>query len=164
MFHERVDGSGYPRGLSGAAISPAARVLAAAEVYQAMREARPHRVALEPVAARSALLDEASAGRLDAAAVDAVLAAAGHQVRRRPNLTAGLSAREVEILALLVRDLPNKQIAARLSISPRTVGSHVEHIYTKLGVSSRGAAAMYAMRHGIVDAVPVDEAWPATIG
>ena len=164
MFHERVDGSGYPRGLSGPAIPPAARVLAAAEVYQAMREARAHRLAFEPSRARSALLAEASAGRLDPAAVDAVLAAAGHQVRRRPNLTAGLSAREAEILALLVRDLPNKQIAAVLSISPRTVGSHIEHIYMKLGVSSRGSAAMFAMRHGIVDAVPRDEETFATMG
>jgi len=110
------------------------------------------------------MLAEAVAGRLDAAAVDAVLAAAGHQVRRRPTLTAGLSPREVEILALLVRDLPNKQIAASLSISARTVGSHIEHIYTKLGVSSRGAAAMYALRLGIVDAVPLDEEPLATIG
>ena len=91
MVHERADGSGYPRGLSGNAIPPAARLLAAAQVYQALREERPHRSALEPAAAQAVLLEEARQGRLDTAAVNAVLAAAGHQVRRRPNLIAGLS-------------------------------------------------------------------------
>ncbi len=156
MFHERIDGSGYPRGLSAAAIPPTARVLAAAEVYQAMREDRPHRGALSRQVAQVLLLREAAAGRLDASAVDAVLAAAGHQPRRRPNLVGGLSSRETEVLALMVRGLPNKLIAAELSIAPRTVGSHIEHIYTKIGVSTRGSAAMYAMRHGIVDATPSD--------
>jgi len=97
------------------------------------------------------LLAEAGEGRLDAASVNAVLAAAGHQARRRPNLIAGLSPREVEVLSLLVRGMSNRQIAAQLFVSVRTVGSHIEHIYTKIGVSSRGPAAMYAMRHGLVD-------------
>jgi DNA-binding NarL/FixJ family response regulator len=52
--------------------------------------------------------------------------------------------------------LSNKEIAAQLTVSTRTVGSHIEHIYTKIGVSARGAAAMYAMRHGLVDATLVD--------
>jgi HD-GYP domain-containing protein (c-di-GMP phosphodiesterase class II) len=152
MVYERADGSGYPRGLSGNAIPHTARVLAAAQMYQALREERPHRSALRPAEARAVLLGEAGAGRLDAAAVNAVLAAAGHQVRRRPNLIAGLSPREIEVLGLLVRGLSNKQIARQLTVSARTVGSHIEHIYTKIGVSSRGPAAMYAMRHGLVDA------------
>jgi DNA-binding CsgD family transcriptional regulator len=151
MVHERADGTGYPRGLAGNAIPHAARVLAAAQMYQALREVRPHRGALGPAEARAVLLGEASRGRLDAAAVSAVLAAAGHRARRRPNLVAGLSPREVEVLSLLVRGLSNKQIAAQLSVSARTVGSHIEHIYTKIGVSARGPAAMYAMRHGLVD-------------
>lgn len=152
MVHERTDGSGYPRGLSGSAIPLAARVLAAAQMYQALREERPHRAALGAEQARAVLLGDADQGRLEAAAVNAVLAAAGHQVRRRQNLIAGLSPREVEVLSLLVRGLTNKQIAVQLSVSARTVGSHIEHIYTKIGVSARGAAAMYAMRHGLVDA------------
>ncbi len=164
MFHERVDGSGYPRGLSGSAIPPAASVLAAAEVYQALREARPHRAARSRTQAQSVMLDEARTGRLDAAAVNAVLAAAGHQTRRRPNMIAGLSAREAEVLALLVRGHSNRQIPATLFISARTVGSHIEHIYTKIGVSTRGSAAMYAMRHGIVDATAPDEEMLEKIG
>lgn len=151
MVRERMDGSGYPRGLAGAAVPHPARILAAAAQYQALQEERPHRPAMSRSAARSALLDEVTAGRLDPAAVNAVLAAAGHQTRRVPS-AAGLTAREVEVLGLLVRGLSNKQIAANLSVSARTVGSHVEHIYTKIGVSARGAAAMYAMRHGLVDA------------
>jgi len=151
MVYERADGSGYPRGLSGNAIPQAARVLAAAQVYQALQEDRPHRHALGPKEARAVLLAQVSEGRLDAASANAVLAAAGHQARRRPNLIAGLSPREVEVLSLLVRGLSNKQIAAELFVSARTVGTHIEHIYTKIGVSSRGPAAMYAMRHGLVD-------------
>jgi len=79
-------------------------------------------------------------------------------------MIAGLSAREAEVLALLVRGLSNKHIAAALFISPRTVGSHIEHIYTKIGVSTRGSAAMYAMRHGIVDASRLDAGVLAEIG
>jgi HD-GYP domain-containing protein (c-di-GMP phosphodiesterase class II) len=163
MFHERMDGSGYPRELSGPALPHAARVLAAAEVYQALREERPHRQALTRVQARATLLDEVAAGRLDAAAANSVLSAAGHQTRRLRNAS-GLSGREVEVLALLARGLTNKQIATQLSVSARTVGSHVEHIYTKIGVSARGAAAMYAMRHGLVDAAISDAPRPRKSG
>lgn len=164
MLHERIDGSGYPRGRSGGAIPPEARLLAAAGVYQSMREPRPHRPALSRAAAEAQLIAEASAGRLDPAAVDAVLSATGHQPRRRVSRVAGLSAREAEVLNLLVRGLSNKQIAAALFITPRTVGSHIEHIYTKTGVTTRGTAAMFAMRHGLVDATPLDAEAPEKIG
>jgi DNA-binding CsgD family transcriptional regulator len=152
MCHERMDGSGYPRGLAGAAIPVSARLLAAADVYQALGEARPYRDAMPPDRRAAHLHAEVAAGRLDADAVRDVLAAAGHQVGRRPHLVAGLTAREAEVLELLVRGCSYKQIAARLSVTPRTVGSHVEHIYAKIGVSTRGAASMFAMRHGLVDA------------
>jgi DNA-binding NarL/FixJ family response regulator len=56
------------------------------------------------------------------------------------------------VLELLVRGLSNKEIAARLTVSPRTAATHIEHIYTKTGVSGRGAAAMFALQHGLVDA------------
>ncbi|KAA0024195.1 HD domain-containing phosphohydrolase [Antrihabitans cavernicola] len=150
MCHERMDGSGYPRGLTGAMIPVAARLLAAADVYQALSEERPHRAAFGRIDREQILADEVTAGRLDAAAVRAVLAAAGHHLGRRPDMIAGLTRREVEVLVLLVRGWPNKRIAAHLSITPRTVGSHIEHIYTKIDVSTRGAAAMFAMRHGLV--------------
>jgi DNA-binding CsgD family transcriptional regulator len=78
------------------------------------------------------------------------MAAAGQRVRRRPSLPAGLSPREVEVLGLVARGVPNKAIAEQLSLSARTVSSHIEHVYTKIGVSTRGAAAMFALRHGLV--------------
>ncbi len=152
MAHERMDGSGYPRSLAGGAIPELARLLAAADDYQTLAEDRPGRAALTGSEREAALRKEATEGRLDAGAVQAVLAAAGHRVRRRAPLVAGLTAREVEVLRLLVRGNSNKQIAAGLSITPRTVGTHVEHIFTKAGVSTRGAAAMFALRHGLVDA------------
>lgn len=157
MAHERADGSGYPRGLGGAAIPPAARVLAAADVYQTLAEDRPGRPALDADERRAACETEVREGRLDGDAVRAVLAAAGHPVGRRRSAVAGLTAREIDVLALLVRGLPNKEIGAALSVTPRTVATHIEHIFAKTGVNSRGAAAMFAMRHGLVDASVGDE-------
>jgi HD-GYP domain-containing protein (c-di-GMP phosphodiesterase class II) len=150
LHHERLDGSGYPHGLHAEALPMTARILAAADVYHAMVESRPHRGPLTPAQRAEALHSEATAGRLDGEAVGAVLAAAGHRIRRRPAPPAGLTPREVEVLVLLSRGRTNKAIAAELSISPKTVGSHVEHIYRKLGVSTRGAVSMIAMRHGLL--------------
>jgi HD-GYP domain-containing protein (c-di-GMP phosphodiesterase class II) len=151
---ERLDGSGYPRGLSAATLGRSARVLAAADVYQAMREPRPHRPARPPDVAAAQLRAEAGAGRLDADAVEAVLGAAGHRIARRRSGPAGLTPREVEVLRLLARGLPNKVIARQLMIAPKTVGNHVEHIYAKIGVSTRARAGLYAMQHGLL---PEDE-------
>src|SRR5204863_1746411 len=89
-------------------------------------------------------------------AVDAVLRAAGHEAARRPERPAGLTPREVEILRLLARGLLNKEIARRLEITPKTVGNHIEHIYAKIRVSSRAAAALFATEHGLVAVGDVD--------
>jgi HD-GYP domain-containing protein (c-di-GMP phosphodiesterase class II) len=148
--HERLDGSGYPAGLSGGALTPLDRLLAAADVYHAMTEPRPHRDALEPDAAAKELLAEAKAGRLDGDAVNSVLKAAGHRAPARREWPAGLTAREVEVLGLLARGQSNKEIAQRLVVTPKTVSNHVEHIYTKLEVSTRAAATLFATRHGLV--------------
>jgi HD-GYP domain-containing protein (c-di-GMP phosphodiesterase class II) len=150
LHHERLDGSGYPRGLAGAAIPMTARVLAAADVYHALTEPRPHRPAQPAAEAEQRLRAEVGAGRLDGDAVGAVLAAAGHRVRRRTELPHGLTAREVEVLVLLARGYSNPRIAERLGVSRKTVGAHLEHIYTKLGVSTRTEAALFAMRHGLL--------------
>jgi HD-GYP domain-containing protein (c-di-GMP phosphodiesterase class II) len=152
MHHERIDGSGYHRRLPGPMLPIAARVLAAADAYQAMREPRPYRAALEPERAAAALRGEAEAGRHDPEAVDAVLAAAGHRSERsRPVHPDGLSEREVEVLRLLARGDTNRTIAARLHLSPKTVGHHVQHVYAKTGVSSRAAAALYAVERGLLE-------------
>jgi DNA-binding CsgD family transcriptional regulator len=150
QVRERLDGSGYPRGLSGSAISMPARVLAAADVYASMREPRPHRPARPAGEAVAEMRAEVRAGRLDGAAADAVLEAAGHRVPRRREALAGLTAREVEVLVLLARGLSTKQIAGRLVITPKTAGNHIEHIYAKIGASSRAAAAMFAVQHGLL--------------
>ncbi len=153
QHHERLDGSGYPHGLSGSALSPMTRILAAADVYHALREARPHRPAFDADAAASTMRGEVRAGRLDPAAVDAVLGAAGHRVGRRAVLPAGLTHREVDVLVLLARGLSNPEIASQLTISRKTVSSHLEHIYAKLGVTTRTEAALLAMQKGLIDPI-----------
>ncbi len=150
QVRERLDGSGYPRGLAGAAISRLARILGAADAYASLRETRPHRPSRTAGEAAAELNAEVRAGRLDAAAVGAVLEAAGHRVPRRRQALAGLTAREVEVLILLAGGLPTRQIAERLVITPKTASNHIEHIYTKIGASSRAAAAMFAVRHGLL--------------
>ena len=151
LHHERLDGSGYYRGLPASMLSPAARVLAAADVYHAMTEPRPHRPALTPEIAAEQLRREARAGRLDSEATNSVLAAAGHSVRRtRRELVAGLSEREIEVLRLIARGHSIKQIAGLLIISEKTVDNHIQHIYNKIGVSTRAGATLFAMEHDLL--------------
>jgi HD-GYP domain-containing protein (c-di-GMP phosphodiesterase class II) len=150
QHHERLDGSGYPRGLAGDAITPAGRILGAADCYHAITEMRPHRPARSSEEAAAEVRSEVAAGRLDGDAVDAVLRAAGHRVRRRREWPAGLTPREVEVLRLVARGLSNKEIAELLVISRKTAGSHVEHIYTKIGASNRAQASLFAMKHGLM--------------
>lgn len=173
--HERLDGGGYHRGDGAAALPMGARLLAAADVYRACTEPRAWREAMPAEAARQVLMDGVRTGKLCAQAADAVLAAAGHRAgqQRRPKAghlaepaapaaaapapSAGaepsdaepLSAREVEVLRLLVRGLTNKQIGKALTISPRTVQHHSIHIYAKTGVKSRAGVAMWAVERGL---------------
>ena len=152
QHHERLDGSGYPRGLSGDALTPPGRVLAAADAYRAMIEPRPHRAARTAAQAAAELRSGVRRALFDGDAADAVLRAAGHPVKRRREWPAGLTSREVEVLRLLVRGLSNKEIAEQLVISRKTAGSHVEHIYAKIGVSNRARASLFAMKHGLMAA------------
>ncbi len=153
LHHERLDGSGYPRGLRGDAIPLPARVLAVADVRQALSQPRPYRNALEPAAIAETLRDEARAGRLDGEVVNAVLHAGGQRVRRRAELPGGLTRREVDVLVCLARGRSNPEIARDLTISRKTVSSHLEHVYAKLGISTRTEAALFAMQHGFADNV-----------
>jgi HD-GYP domain-containing protein (c-di-GMP phosphodiesterase class II) len=148
---ERLDGSGYPRGLTGLALDPAARLLASATVYRALREPRPHRPERDAKQAETELRAEVRAGRLDGDAVNSVLRAAGHRVRRRRAWPVGLTPREIDVLRLLVLGLTTAQIGERLVVSPKTVANHIAHIYMKTGVNSRAGASLFAMRHGLVD-------------
>ena len=151
QHHERLDGSGYPRGAGQASFTPSGRVLAAADAYHAKLEPRPHRDALTPAEAGAWLRAEVRQGRQDGDAAGAVLEAAGHRVRRRKEWPSGLTAREVDVLRLLARGMTTSEIAEALVISPKTADHHIEHIYAKIGVNNRARASLYAVQRGLMD-------------
>jgi DNA-binding NarL/FixJ family response regulator len=94
----------------------------------------------------------AGEGRLDGEAVERVLVAAGHARASRPAVPGGLTPREAEVLRLIALGLTTREVADQLVISAKTADHHVQHIYGKLGVSTRGAAALYAIEHGVLTA------------
>jgi HD-GYP domain-containing protein (c-di-GMP phosphodiesterase class II) len=147
---ERCDGSGYHRGSRAGDLPLMARLLAAADCYQAMREPRPYRPARQPADAAGELRREAEAGRLAPEAVTAVLAAAG-QPRQPARWPGGLSSREREVLGLLARGMATKQAARQLGISAKTCDHHIQRLYRKLGVSTRAGATLYAVEHGLLE-------------
>lgn len=152
--HERCDGGGYYRGVAGASLEPAGRLLAAADAFTAMQELRPHRPPMSAERAADALAGEARAGRLCPRSVDAVIASAGVPARptAAPGAGRGLSDREIEVLVLVARGKSNREIGQLLGISPRTVQNHVAHVYDKIGVYSRAGATLFAVEAGLVGA------------
>ncbi len=153
---ERLDGSGYHRGVSGAAIPAAGRILAAADACRAMTEPRAYRPALSPRQAADELRREVRSGRLSADAVDAVLTAAGQRSKRRTG-PAGLTPREIEVLTLIARGASTRQVAHALGITAKTAETHIERIYTKTGACTRSTATLFAMQHGLLDSfAPLD--------
>ena len=150
--HERLDGSGYHRGIRGQDLSAAARILAAAEMFQTACEARPHRTALSAAAAAAKLRAAVRAGELDGEAVEAVLASAGKGTRGpvAGERLAGLTAREIEVLRQIALGKTAKEAARALGISPKTASNHSQSVYSKIGVSTRGGAVLYALEHGLV--------------
>jgi len=153
LHHERLDGSGY-RGVGGSSLPITARVLAVADAYQSKLEPRAYRMALTPETAAVEVKRQVDIGRLDGDVARAVLAVGGHIdlviARAAP---AGLTAREVEVLGLVVRGLSNRQVAESLVLAPKTVGHHIERIYEKTGVSTRVGATLFAIEHGLVPAL-----------
>jgi len=153
--HEKSDGSGYHRRVRADAVDPGASVLAAVEIYVGMTTDRADRDACSAEDAATELRELASRGVIESRAARAVLAAAGHDAPRartvaRPKLVGRLSRREADVLRLAARGLTTQQIAERLVISPKTADHHIQHIYTKIGVSTRAAAALWATQHGVV--------------
>jgi HD-GYP domain-containing protein (c-di-GMP phosphodiesterase class II)/DNA-binding CsgD family transcriptional regulator len=147
--HERLDGSGYHRSLPADALSRGDRILAAADVYAALTAERPYRPRRAEDDAASVM--EAD-DKLDADAVACVLAGAGRRGAPSPRKwPADLTDREVEVLRLIARGRSNREVGRQLFISPKTVGRHVENVYVKIGVSSRAAAAVFAMEHSLLD-------------
>jgi HD-GYP domain-containing protein (c-di-GMP phosphodiesterase class II) len=152
QHHERSDGSGYHRAVRANALSPGGKLLAAADTYQAMIERRPNRAARTPEDAANELKREARDGRLDHDAVNAVLAAAGHRVApARRELIAGLTERELDVLRLMARGNVTKHIASELHIAPKTADNHIQSIYSKINVSTRAGATLFAVEHGLLD-------------
>lgn len=151
LAHERCDGSGYHRGLAGPAIPATGRLLAAACAYRAMTEPRLQRAAMTAKQATAQLRGEVRAGRLDPAAVDAVLVAAGQSHGKRRTGPAGLTPREVEVLILIARGASNRQVARALGITSKTAGTHIERIYSKTGASTRSTATLFAMQYGLLE-------------
>ena len=150
MHHERLDGSGYHRCSAATAIPVPVRILAVADTFAAMVRTRPHRAALAAEHAAGVLNADARAGRVDPDAAAAVLAEAGQEpAGRRPPRSAGLSERETEVLALIAQGHSNAAVAEQLFISRRTAEHHAQHIYAKIGVSTRAGAALFAVQHGL---------------
>ena len=150
--HERLDGTGYHCGVRGADLSPAARILAAAEAFQTAREARPHRDALSDTAAASKLRSAVREGRLCPDAVEAVLASAGQPARRETaERLKGLTPREIEVLRLIAAGHTAKEAARRLDIAPKTADNHIQNLYSKIGVTTRAGAALYALERGMIE-------------
>lgn len=155
--HEKADGSGYHKGLRADTTDRIGRLLAAVDVYVGLTTERADRPAFALETAATELRDMASRGLVEPAAADAVLRAAGHQAARRssprparPARPGGLSQREIEVLRLAAMGLTTREIADRLFISPKTADHHIQHVYTKIDVSTRGAAALWAMQHELV--------------
>jgi HD-GYP domain-containing protein (c-di-GMP phosphodiesterase class II) len=151
--HEKADGSGYHKGLRADGTDRAARVLAAVDVYVGLTAERADRPAFSPDHAAAELRGLVSKGALDREATDAVLGAAGHPETARSGrepLPGGLTPREVEVLRLAALGLTTRQVADRLYISPKTADHHIQHAYGKIGVSTRAAAALWAMQNDLV--------------
>src|SRR6266700_2300385 len=148
--HERLDGSGYHRYAKAPDLSAGARVLAAAEAFQTAREARPYRPASSDAAAASRLRATVREGKLCPDAVEAVLASAGQPARRETaGRLSGLTPREIEVLRLIAAGRTAKEAARQLDISPKTADNHIQNLYSKIGVTTRAAAALYALERGL---------------
>lgn len=157
MAQERCDGSGHHRGLSGPAIPMTGRLLAAACAYRTMIELRPHRPAMSTKQATAELHAEVRAGRLDAEAVESVLAASGQSHGKRRGGPAGLTPREIQVLQLIARGASARQVAQRLQITSKTADTHIERIYAKTGACTRSTVTLFAMKHGLLDSFePLD--------
>lgn len=147
--HERLDGSGYHRGLTAKTLDPRTRLIAAADTFHALTEPRPHRDALPVAEAVEVVVDQANRGLLDPTMVKAVVEAVGEPIPDIEN-PVGLTDREIEVLGYLARGLQTKQIASKLEVSPKTADAHIQSSYRKIGVSTRAAATLFVMEHGLM--------------
>ena len=155
--HERLDGRGYYRGLSGSQIPLGARMIAVADRFDDLTNDTPDEPAVDEEAALQRMSDEVGHALCpDAfgALAEELRASGATSVPRRkprsPAWPAGLTDREVEIMRLLVKGLSRPEMAKQLVVSEHTVRSHLEHIYSKVGVSTRVGAALFAVEHDLL--------------
>jgi HD-GYP domain-containing protein (c-di-GMP phosphodiesterase class II) len=149
QHHERQDGSGYPAGIRRE-FDRVAGLLASAVLYDELTSPATGQGPRAADEVATEMSEIASAGILPPQEVASILAAAGHWRSMEIERPAGLTEREVEVLRLLSSGRTNRQIATELSISPKTVGTHVEHIYAKAGVRTRAGATLFATEEGLV--------------
>ena len=159
QHRERLNGSGYPRGLSRRGdLTPGARPRGRRRLPSDAR-ATPAPPGAPAAEAAAELRAEVRAGRLDGDAVEAVLDAAGHRSRAGARGRPGSPMREVEVLRLVARGLSNQADRGQLVMSPKTAGNHIEHIYAKIDAANRVTASLFAVQHGLLP----EEAAPATV-
>jgi HD-GYP domain-containing protein (c-di-GMP phosphodiesterase class II)/DNA-binding CsgD family transcriptional regulator len=155
--HERFDGQGYYRGLSGAQIPLGARIIAVADRFDELTHDSPDESALDQDAALQRMRDEVG----HALCPDAFRALA--EELRAPGTTAlprrkayasawpaSLTDREVEIMRLLAKGLSRQEMAKQLVVSEHTIRHHLEHIYSKVGVTTVVGATLFAVEHDLL--------------
>jgi HD-GYP domain-containing protein (c-di-GMP phosphodiesterase class II)/DNA-binding CsgD family transcriptional regulator len=153
--HERLDARGYPGALGAAQINVDARILAVADRFEALTHDTPEGVAMEAKQAAETLRAE-SGMALAPDVVEALIAElhlAASTPRRagaRLEWPAGLTDREAEVLRLVAAGRSRREAADALVVSEGTIRSHLEHIYSKIGVSNRAGATLFAMEHGLL--------------
>ena len=153
--HEAMDGHGYYRGLKGSQVPLGARVIAVADRFDELTHDAPDGPGRESDQAVDVMRQEVGS-RLYPDAFQALtedLSGVDHPHRKRTRQQewpARLTDREVDVLRLIARGLNRRQVARALFIAEGTVRSHLEHIYSKIGVSSRAAAALFAVEHDLL--------------
>ncbi|GMV84259.1 MAG: hypothetical protein AMXMBFR80_01170 [Dehalococcoidia bacterium] len=152
--HERVDGDGFPRGLKGRQTPVGAQIIAVSDRFDELTHDAPGRAALAPEQALKAMEQEVGSS-FSASVFEPLKGTLGFArtvaVPSRREWPAGLTDREVEVLRLVARGLNRREAAARLFVSESTVRTHLEHIYVKIGVSSRAAATLFAVEHELLN-------------
>lgn len=145
--HERLDGAGYYRQSGAAQIPMGGRIIAVADRFSILSKSGAGLDVGQALSAMKPLIGS----ELDPDCYEALLAAQGRKmaVRLRPRVVGDLTDREIEVLRLVCGGSSNRQIAQMLVLSSKTVEHHLEHIYNKLGVTSRTAAGVFAVQHGL---------------
>jgi HD-GYP domain-containing protein (c-di-GMP phosphodiesterase class II) len=153
--HERMDGQGYPHGLPGAQIPLGAQIIAVADYFDELSHEQPGRPALDIEEAMTAMRQAAGAHLAPDVVQELEYELSGEGQPRRPRARqqgwpAGLTDREVEVLSLIAKGLNRREAAKALFVSEGTVRSHLEHIYSKIGVSNRSGATLFALEHNLL--------------